>query len=348
MSYSRPSVAMLMMQYPQLFCMFIMPLRKYFTYQIFSSEKSIPLPRNKATELGTTFGAEPQAQVQRGLLTSQLKEAEESEGVPPAIRSGVALSYLRTQSLKPPTILKPEDRSYEPATAIVDATCHLHYDLQNPAARKIHESNIRKPIESGETSETEKKRRKKSAGWMSKFIKKLSAKSTMNKPCKGREPNKSLPPVKNEEDKIFVRHATCCMCSFVTDRLGLPSPESCQSDLDSSTEIHIPYLFTEYKRDQRGEHQAFHQAQMYVTFGLEFLAALGIKDEPVWALVTSGTKGTIIMAWKSTAKSSRKPNSVAIVSLINAQNFQSLMLFVNRSTTSSLTSTFDHSTSANL
>jgi len=306
MSCSRPSVAMLMMQYLRLFCMFITTLREYLTYQIFSSEKYIPLPRNKATEMGTTFGAEPQAQVQRGLLTSQLKEAEDSEDVPPAIRSGVALSYLRTQSLKPPTILKPEDRSYEPSTAIVDASCHLHYDIQT------QESNTGKPIESEEFPETEKKR------WMSRFIKKISGKSGMNIPCKGREPNKSLPPAKNEEDKKYVRHATCCMCSFVTDRLGLPSTESCQSDPVSSTEIHIPYLFTEYKRDQRGEHQAFHQAQMYVTFGLEFLAALGIKDEPVWALVTSGTKGTIIMAWKSTAKSSRKPNSVAVVSFVSS------------------------------
>ncbi len=38
---------------------------------------------------------------------------------------------------------------------------------------------------------------------------------------------------------------------------------------------------------------------MYCIFGVGFLAAMGINDFPVFGVVTAGTEGEIIMAWKS-------------------------------------------------
>ena len=292
----------------------------------FSAEIPIPLPRNKATELGSMFGADTQAHLQSELLSSQIPESRKS--APPAIRMALAASYFHAEALNPPMALKPEDRSYEPATATVDAICYLQYDIQtksNIAPSKGKGSKCTKREESKECPET-KNHKGKPAGWMSRFIKMVSPKSAMNKACKGRKPD-GLPPITgkgNKEDIEASRHVDCLLCPFVTDTLGLSQSESSSPNFGfvSDTQIHIPYLFTEYKRFPSGEHQAFHQAQMYITFGVEFLSALGITDEPVWALVTSGTRGSIIMAWKSTAARSSNVESAAesMVSLFNALN----------------------------
>ena len=245
----------------------------------------MPLPRNKATELGSTFEADSQAVITEDILFSQLYASRRHSkvNVPDAIRVALTVSYLHAQTSDHSAIVGPDDRKYEPATAIVDAICYLH--------------SIIPKEQRGEANLKIRKQKLKPESWTSKFIKMVSLASSVKKPCAGRNPDK-LPSSINREE-VGARHALCYMCPFVTESLDLPSFLPSSSDFVPYSEIHIPYLYAEYKRDSSGDHQAFHQAQMYVTFGVEYLALLGIKDEPVWALATSGTTGSIIMAWKS-------------------------------------------------
>jgi hypothetical protein len=63
--------------------------------------------------------------------------------------------------------------------------------------------------------------------------------------------------------------------------------------------FYFPFIYVENKRATKSLRQALHQCQMYCIFGVEFLAALGITDFPVFGVITAGTEGEIIMAWKS-------------------------------------------------
>jgi len=297
--------------------MFALPFSDVTAHEIVSAEIPIPLPRNKATELGSMFGADVQAHLQSELLSSQIPESRKS--APPAIRMALAASYFHAEALNPQAILKPEDRSYEPATATVDAIYYLRHDIQNQINLAPSKGKRTKHEESEENPEANHKE-SKHGRWIARFIKKVSPKSAMNRACKGRKPD--ILPANDKVDIEASRHTGCLLCPFVTDTLGLSPSESSNADfgLVSDAQIHIPYLFTEYKRFPSGEHQAFHQAQMYITFGVEFLAALGIINEPIWALVTSGTRGSIIMAWKSTAARSSDPDAAVVVGLFITLN----------------------------
>ena len=64
--------------------------------------------------------------------------------------------------------------------------------------------------------------------------------------------------------------------------------------------VEIPQLAVKYKKpDQKDDKQALNQARMYCTASVSYLAALGIKQYPVFALATHGSVGYVLMAWMS-------------------------------------------------
>ena len=81
--------------------------------------------------------------------------------------------------------------------------------------------------------------------------------------------------------------------------------------------LYLPFIFVENKQATKNLCQALHQAQMYCIFGVEFLAALGITDFPVFGIVLAATEGEIIMIWKSTKSVKEEYESKEVMFLTN-------------------------------
>ena len=182
-----------------------------------------------------------------------------------------------------------QDRSMEPSTAIVDGLYCFEYLVSENVMGK-------KPGE-------------KSPGWFNSFFT-IFKKPTRSKCAKGqnhtfeyREPSTKATKTMTYSDA----HAECLMCPEVTTSLPNPTPFSVERD--KFLRFYFPFLFVENKRASKSLRQALHQCQMYCIFGVEFLAAMGINDFPVFGVVTAGTEGEIIMAWKS-SKSAEADYSV--------------------------------------
>lgn len=144
------------------------------------------------------------------------------------------------------------------------------------------------------------------SGWLASLIKKFKKRRGNGSQCKKRKGQilELQIPDKNEKKTLTYdnAHSRCLMCPEVTESLRFPAQTQSPSKqlADGSLRLYLPFVFSEYKRNSTSTHQAVHQIQMYCTFGVECLASLGITDFPVWGIVTAGTEGEIVMAWKST------------------------------------------------
>jgi hypothetical protein len=159
-------------------------------------------------------------------------------------------------------------------------------------------------------SKTTDKRAKvdKSVRWIDSFFKLVSKFPTIKKKCKNSEETKESRDRKTsrKEDSSVKKqgedHSACLMAPCVTK--SLPTFSSPPVPETTFPKLYVPFIFAEYKRSTYSLEQAYHQIQMYCIFGVEFLASIGLTDFPVWGLVTAGTRGSLIMAWKSTKKES--------------------------------------------
>ena len=114
----------------------------------------------------------------------------------------------------------------------------------------------------------------------------------------------SAAPVTNQASKPSQtdQHRACFICPAVTSSLQTPSSIHPRSYPYAVTdEIFCPLFFCEYKKTDSDEvHTAFHQCQLDCIAGVESLHALGITDFPVYGLVATGSRASIMMAWHST------------------------------------------------
>ncbi|TFY81689.1 hypothetical protein EWM64_g2320 [Hericium alpestre] len=69
--------------------------------------------------------------------------------------------------------------------------------------------------------------------------------------------------------------------------------------LISDTHILLPQLIAEYKKVADQETKALNQDRMYLVAAVDFYAAVGIKEYPVFGLAVHGSIGNVIMAWKA-------------------------------------------------
>ena len=172
-----------------------------------------------------------------------------------------------------------QDRSFEPSTALVDGLYCFEY--------LVNQNTM------------EKKSREKSPGWFHSFFA-FFKKPSKNKCGKGQERTFEYqePSTKQNKNMIFNdAHIDCVMCPEVTESLPNPTPFSVEND--SFLRFFLPFIYIENKKAAKSLRQALHQCQMYCIFGVEFLAALGITDFPIFGVITAATEGEIIMAWKS-------------------------------------------------
>ena len=61
--------------------------------------------------------------------------------------------------------------------------------------------------------------------------------------------------------------------------------------------LSLALLFVLYKKEGQSLEQAFIQARNYLISGVRHLAAVGIFDVPIYALVAEGHEGTVFSAW---------------------------------------------------
>jgi hypothetical protein len=64
----------------------------------------------------------------------------------------------------------------------------------------------------------------------------------------------------------------------------------------------LPELLVEHKKRTDRQTKALNQDRVYLVSAVKFLAATGIKGHPIFGLVTSGTIGSVIMAWHSSTQ----------------------------------------------
>jgi len=127
------------------------------------------------------FGADASAIVLENILSKELCNSTHLHEILHGLRAGrysqfpmaLTVSYSSPCTCLEATMLKPEARSFELATAIVDAICYLQYDV--PRTQSQSAGKIRRP------RKTRRKAKEENfAGCMSRFIKEL------NKECNGR------------------------------------------------------------------------------------------------------------------------------------------------------------------
>ncbi len=114
----------------------------------------------------------------------------------------------------------------------------------------------------------------------------------------------SVTPVISQATATADQHKECFICPGVTSSLQTPSsihPRS--SPYTVTNELFCPLFFCEFKKSDSEEvHTAFHQCQLDCIAGVESLRALGITDFPIYGLVATGSRASIMMAWHSTRK----------------------------------------------
>ena len=243
-------------------------------------EKSIGLPKNQASE-NASF---PDVFQSRLLVLLLMKQSGVVPVDQPAVWNSVVSAVKQAMANKErsestTTTLQAEDRSFEPSTALVDGLYCLEYSVDQTAMGR--------------------KAADKFPGWFHSFF---SFFKNPSKPKCTKGKNHTFeyqePSTKVTKKVTFNdAHAECLMCPEVTKSLPNPSPFSVEDD--NLLRFYFPFIYVENKQATKSLRQALHQCQMYCIFGVEFLAALGITDFPVFGVITAGTEGEIIMAWKS-------------------------------------------------
>jgi hypothetical protein len=266
-----------------------------FHYSLyFSVERQIPLPRNQAVELGSLFPWEDQVGLLHTLTLAQYAGAVDY-GVPREVERDVLDAHSRASNISAtmnvkPYILQPEDRRFEPADAIMDGVWCLGYSIAKPKfLDKTEDQKI-----TGEPTKIIK--------WTASLLKLVLSIPLIARKCKETKGNNQTEPPEEVEGK----HNACVMCPGVSESLPIFSPLRIPGEGHLFPKLYLPLIFAEYKKSADDLRQAFHQIQIYCTFGVELLAALGVTDFPVWGVVAGATKGSIIMAWKSSKSDEKK------------------------------------------
>ncbi|KAL6308118.1 hypothetical protein BKA93DRAFT_892652 [Sparassis latifolia] len=79
-----------------------------------------------------------------------------------------------------------------------------------------------------------------------------------------------------------------------SDRPRDVDPEAITKD-----QLLLPVLVVEYKRWNEDQAKSLNQGRFYCVASVTFLAVLGIEGHPVFALVTNGVVGAVLLSWQS-------------------------------------------------
>ncbi|KAK0505718.1 hypothetical protein EDD18DRAFT_3220 [Armillaria luteobubalina] len=88
-------------------------------------------------------------------------------------------------------------------------------------------------------------------------------------------------------------------CSETKSALPMTWPRGVMNIKVLLTKILLAVLFAEYKKPTQTYAKALIQAKMYLEASVRYLASLGVTKLAVFALVTDGVEGAILMAWCS-------------------------------------------------
>lgn len=230
-----------------------------------SVEKSIKLPRNLLAAQGVEFNALPYAKMTVLLVAAQSCTASLDDELPPATSELAINALLHAHAYLRRVKLMHGKHAItsvgEPHRATVDGTYCLPYA---PLKDSSSQSQATKEILPQATSTS----------------------------------NIDFPSTVPAYAKCWF----CCdvtqQCSHSTTTNTVPLPKS-EPETAAPLKMFVPFIFAEHKRYADEAFKAINQMKLYCITGLEFLASIGITDFPVWGIVTAGSKGVILMAWKS-------------------------------------------------
>ncbi len=92
--------------------------------------------------------------------------------------------------------------------------------------------------------------------------------------------------------------AVTCSETKLAPEMNLPS-EVVVDIKALATKLLLAVLVVEYKKQTQTYAKAVVQAKMYLEASVRYLASLGVTKQAVFALITDGVKGAILMAWCS-------------------------------------------------
>ncbi|KAL6308095.1 hypothetical protein BKA93DRAFT_599190 [Sparassis latifolia] len=76
-------------------------------------------------------------------------------------------------------------------------------------------------------------------------------------------------------------------------------PRDVDPEAITKDQLLLPVLVVEYKRWNEDQAKSLNQGRFYCVASVTFLAVLGIEGHPVFALVTNGVVGAVLLSWQS-------------------------------------------------
>ncbi|GBE81446.1 hypothetical protein SCP_0311750 [Sparassis crispa] len=76
-------------------------------------------------------------------------------------------------------------------------------------------------------------------------------------------------------------------------------PRDLDPEVITKDQLLLPVLVVAYKRWNDGQVKSLNQGRFYCVASVTFLAVLGIEGHPVFALVTNGVVGAVLLSWQS-------------------------------------------------
>jgi hypothetical protein len=154
------------------------------------------------------------------------------------------------------------------------------------------ESNIVQDDSASSTGKGQEKSRKKSA--VSQTASSSSLSQLLQPDASSSRVSSSKQTTKAQLQDVFA------VSEYTLQTKEAPTGDNLSAPRDNDGDILLPLLTAEYKRaDQTGSMKALNQTRLYTTASLTFLQSVGIMDQPVFGLITSGTCGAVCLCWFS-------------------------------------------------
>ncbi|GBE81449.1 hypothetical protein SCP_0311780 [Sparassis crispa] len=288
-------------------------------------ERELTFPRNKAVESVSSHEESPelqkdlaQKQVDLALgyrhhCTAVLSSPRFDEAPAPVqSQAGVAWNQalqfsiqIQSLSVKPSKMLDilSNHAASEPLRGICDAIVVSHIvdafnDKRSPATQKF----LKKQALVQHTLTTQPKDKDKSSG---ELASRPSSQPSRGTPVVRPKKTTSRSRVVAADNVDWQKHVddpfinSCSPLVLQDPTKSGDRPRDLDPEAVTKDQLLLPVLVVEYKRWNEDQAKSLNQGRFYCVASVTFLAVLGIEGHPVFALVTNGVVGAVLLSWQS-------------------------------------------------
>lgn len=122
----------------------------------------------------------------------------------------------------------------------------------------------------------------------------------LNRPSAGLtvDPKVLTPPTSKDTDGTQAQCGKSGDAGEDAKKFTRTIPKKARSnDVETTAGLHLPIFVAEYKKESSNHSTGSNQLRVYLTSAVSFLAAAGIKEQPVFGLATNGALGIVSIAW---------------------------------------------------